>query len=131
MAHSLEVRLPFLDNELIDLACRLPPRLKATMFKDKIIERRLARRLFPPAVTNRRKNPFFLPMEFFFDYPQIAALIERTLNDDQVKWRGYFDPLAVRKLLEKMQTHEFVWLKQVSLVILELWHQVFIDGDTP
>ena len=132
MAHSLEVRLPFLDHHLIDLAFRVPPKLKANPLKDKIIERRLARKLLPPAVTNRKKNPFFLPMEFFFEHPQIARLIEQTLNEDQIRKRGYFKPEAVRQLLDRMQTREFVWLKQVmSLVILELWHQVFIDRQTP
>ncbi len=128
MAHSLEVRLPFLDHRLIDHAFTIPARLKNNCLRDKIIERRIAARLLPPAVTKRPKNPFFLPMEFFFEHPQIHRLIRDTLNDDQVEKRGYFEPAQVRALLERMKTREFVTLKQVmSLVILELWHQVFID----
>ncbi len=128
MAHSLEVRLPFLDHNLIDLAFRIPPRLKNNGFKDKIIERQLARKLLPPAVVNRPKIPFFLPMEFFFEHPQIKRLIADTLNEEQIRKRGYFEPAAVKALLARMETREFVTLKQVmSLVILELWHQVFID----
>ena len=42
--------------------------------------------------------------------------------------RGYFEPLYIKTLLEQMETREFVYLKQVmALVILELWHRVFID----
>jgi hypothetical protein len=42
----------------------------------------------------------------------------------------YFDPKRVKWLIGKMETREFVYLKQVmSLVILELWHRVFIDGE--
>lgn len=132
MAHSLEVRLPFLDHTLIEQAFRVPPHLKNNGLRDKIIERRIAARLLPREVTRRKKNPFFLPMEFFFEQPQIRRLIDETLNESQVRRRRYFEPAAVKALLEKMETREFVYLKQVmALVILELWHRVFIDGEAP
>ena len=128
MAHSLEIRLPFLDHELIELVFRMPPHLKAHWFKDKIIERQLAARMLPPEVVKRPKNPFFLPMEYFYTNPKIKELIDLTLNEDQVKKRAYFDPAAVRNLVAGMEKQEFVGLKQVmSLVILELWHMIFID----
>lgn len=130
MAHSLEVRLPFLDHHLVEQAFRVPPHLKNNGLRDKIIERKIAEKLLPPAVTRRKKNPFFLPMEFFFEHPQIQRLIGETLNETQIRKRGYFEPAYVKSLLEKMQTREFVYLKQVmALVILELWHRVFIDGE--
>jgi asparagine synthase (glutamine-hydrolysing) len=46
-----------------------------------------------------------------------------------VKKRGYFEPAKVTRLLEQMRsTREFVFCKQVmSLVVLELWHRVFVD----
>ena len=96
MAHSLEIRLPFLDHNLIELAFRIPPRLKNNGFRDKIIERKIAAKLLPRKVTQRRKNPFFLPMEFFFEHPQIRGLIAETLNEAQVRKRGYFDPAYVK-----------------------------------
>ena len=130
MAHSLEIRLPFLDHNLIELGFTLNPNQKVRAGRDKWIERQVAAKLLPPAVVNRPKNPFFFPMEFFFEHPQTGRLIERTLNEGQLRKRGYFDPVYVRNLLERMKTREFVTLKQVmALVILELWHQVFIDGD--
>ena len=71
-------------------------------------------------------------MEFFFEHPQIRGLIAETLNEAQVRKRGYFDSTYVKALLEKMETREFVYLKQVmALVILELWHRVFIDKERP
>jgi asparagine synthase (glutamine-hydrolysing) len=130
MAHSLEIRLPFLDHHLIGLAFRVPPRLKNNGWRDKIIERKVAAKLLPRQVTHRKKNPFFLPMEFFFEHPQIRRLIAETLNEDQLRKRGYFEPSYVSDLLRKMETREFVYLKQVmALVILELWHKVFIDNE--
>jgi asparagine synthase (glutamine-hydrolysing) len=130
MAHSLEIRLPFLDHNLIELAFRVPPRLKNNGLRDKIIERKIAAKLLPRPVTHRKKNPFFLPMEFFFEHPQIRRLIAETLNESQVRKRGYFEPAYVKDLLRQMETREFIYLKQVmALVILELWHNVFIDNE--
>ena len=56
MAHSLEIRLPFLDHNLIELAFRVPPRLKNNWLRDKIIERKIAAKLLPRQVTHQKKE---------------------------------------------------------------------------
>ena len=129
MAHSLEYRLPFLDHRLIELAFTMPAHLKNDGKGDKIIERRLADKIFPPHIARRTKIPFYLPVEFFLDKPQFKGLVADCLNEDAVKRRGYFDPKKVSHLIQKMHTtREFVFCKQVvSLLILELWHRVFVD----
>ncbi|MEI6537864.1 MAG: asparagine synthase C-terminal domain-containing protein, partial [Verrucomicrobiaceae bacterium] len=129
MAHSLEYRLPFLDHRLIELAFTMPAHLKINGKTDKFIERQLADKVFPPHIARRTKIPFYLPVEYFLDKPQFKNLVADTLNEEAVKKRGYFDPKKVSRLLENMHsTREFVYCKQVvSLVVLELWHRVFID----
>jgi asparagine synthase (glutamine-hydrolysing) len=129
MAHSLEYRLPFLDHRLIELAFSMPAHLKNDGKADKIIERRLADKIFPPHIARRTKIPFYLPVEFFLDKPQFKGLVADCLNEDAVKKRGYFDPKKVTRLIEQMhRTREFVFCKQVvSLLMLELWHRVFVD----
>lgn len=129
MAHSLEYRLPFLDPRLIELAFTMPAHLKINGKTDKFIERKLADKVFPPHIARRQKIPFYLPVEYFLDQPQFKALVADTLNEDAVKKRGYFEPPKISRLLEQMRaTREFVFCKQVvSLVILELWHRVFVD----
>ncbi len=128
MAHSLEYRLPFLDPRLIELAFTMPAHLKNDLKGDKIIERRLADKVFPPHIARRQKIPFYLPVEYFLDKPQFKRLVADTLNESAVKKRGYFDPKKITALVENMnRTREFVFCKQVvSLVVLELWHQVFV-----
>jgi asparagine synthase (glutamine-hydrolysing) len=102
--------------------------LKATWFKDKIIERQVAAKILPKQVVNRKKQPFFFPLKYFFESPQFNELVRMTLNKTQILKRGYFNPSYIEDLLNKMKTREFIYLKQVvSLVILELWHMVFID----
>ena len=129
MAHSLEYRLPFLDPRLIELAFKMPAHLKINGRTDKYIERRLADKVFPPHIARRAKIPFYLPVEYFLDQPQFKRIVEDTLNESAVKKRGYFEPKKVTALVDAMrQTREFVYCKQVmSLVVLELWHQVFVD----
>jgi asparagine synthase (glutamine-hydrolysing) len=85
--------------------------------------------VFPPHIARRAKIPFYLPVEYFLDKPHFKRLVSDTLNEDAVKKRGYFEPRKITALIEKMnRTREFVYCKQVvSLVVLELWHQVFID----
>ena len=130
MAHSLELRLPFLDHRLIEQAFALPAHLKVRGLADKRIERRLARRLLPPEVAGRPKIPFFFPVEHFLDQPQFGNLVRENLDPERLRRRGYFDPTVVGALVAGMQSREFVSLKQVmSLVVLELWHRIFIDGE--
>lgn len=130
MAHSLEVRLPFLDHELIELGFKISPRLKAGFVKDKIIQRKLAKNILPKVITQRPKKPFYFPMQYFIQQPSFMELINITLNKSQVLKRGYFNYDYVNFLLTKIQSNEFLYLKQiVSLVILELWHMIFIDKE--
>lgn len=129
MAHSVEIRLPFLDHNLIELGFRMPANMKASWFKDKIIERKLAKNLLPREIINRPKKPFYFPVKYFFEHPQFNELVQLTLNKQQIQKRGYFNPEYIQSLLQKMQSREFIHLKQVvSLVILELWHMIFIDN---
>jgi asparagine synthase (glutamine-hydrolysing) len=131
MAHSLEYRLPFLDHRLMELAFSMPAEMKIRGKTDKYVERRLADKVFPAHIARRKKIPFYLPVEFFLAKAPFQALVKDNLNEAAVKRRGYFDPKAVTALVEKMHaTREFIYCKQVvSLVVLELWHRIFVDKE--
>jgi asparagine synthase (glutamine-hydrolysing) len=131
MAHSLEYRLPFLDHRLMELAFSMPAEMKIRGKTDKYVERRLADKVFPAHIARRKKIPFYLPVEFFLEKAPFQALVKDNLNEAAVKRRGYFDPKAVTALVEKMHaTREFLYCKQVvSLVVLELWHRIFVDKE--
>ena len=81
MAHFLEVKFPFLDDNLIALGFKIFQKLKENCFKDKIIQRCLAQRLLPKAVVNRSKKPFYFPIRHFFEYPQFDQMVKLTLNN--------------------------------------------------
>lgn len=128
MAHSLELRAPFLDHNLIELAFRMPPTMKVNWLTDKFVERQYAKKILPAESANRPKQPFYFPLEYFYDNPRAKELVAMTLNEDSINERGYFNYEYVRFLKDKMDAREFVYLKQLyALVMLELWHMVFID----
>jgi asparagine synthase (glutamine-hydrolysing) len=130
MAHSLELRAPFLDHRLIELAFRMPPSLKVRGLTDKYIERRLARSLLPAENVGRSKVPFYFPLEYIRGRKEVRDLVALTLDPERVRRRGYFDPAAVQRLVQEMESGEFLIAKQVfALVILELWHMIFIDRE--
>jgi asparagine synthase (glutamine-hydrolysing) len=130
MAHSLELRLPFLDHRLIEFAFTLPGRQKIRGLRDKFVERQVARKFLPRENVVRSKNPFYLPVEYFYGHTGMNDLIALTLDEERIKRRGYFNPIGVKWLRDQLETREFIYVKQImSLVILELWHMIFVDGE--
>jgi len=128
MANSIEGRVPYLDHELVEFAMRLPPGLKLRHLTGKYILRRFARDLLPPEVTQRKKMPFYVPVENYFQQPGFQELMQELLSEASVRSRGLFRPAAVAQLRDSMQRREFMRVKQVfSLMVLELWFRIFVD----
>ncbi len=128
MAHGVEVRLPFLDNTLIEFCGKLPRRCKLRGLQNKVLLRRLAAARLPRDYAHRKKQAFYFPLESMYQHKSFQNLIAQTLNRETIVARNIFDPQAIRSLLQRADSGEFLVLKQVmSLVILELWMQMFID----
>ena len=131
MAHSVEARVPFLDHVLVEFLLTVPKHLKlrSLLGTNKILARRYAERCLPPPIAGRPKKAFHIPPDQYLDAPVFREFVASTLQPEHVRRRGYFDPGAVRALLEAARaTREFVHVKQVlALMILEMWHQIFID----
>ena len=128
MANSIEGRVPYLDHELVEFALRLTPRLKLRHLTGKYILRRYAKKLLPMEVTQRKKMPFYVPVENYFQQPSFRDLMQELLGEESVRRRGIFQPEAVAQLRDSMQRREFMLVKQVfSLMVLELWFRIFVD----
>ena len=131
MAHSVEARVPFLDHALVEFLLTVPKHLKLNSLfgQNKILARRYAERRLPGNVARRRKRAFHIPPDTYLDAPVFREFVAATLQREQIQRRGYFDPEAVQALLGAARARrEFVHVKQVlALVMLELWHQIFID----
>ncbi len=128
MAHAIEGRVPYLDHTLVEFAMRLPPHLKLRRLTGKYILRQFGKKILPAEVTRRKKMPFYVPIENYFQQPDFQDLMADLLSEESVRNRGIFQPVAVGKLRDSMQDREFLFVKQVfSLMVLELWFRTFID----
>ncbi|MGB8508779.1 MAG: asparagine synthase (glutamine-hydrolyzing) [Pyrinomonadaceae bacterium] len=128
MAATLEVRVPLLNQELVELAARMPPRLKLRGLKRKYILKRAAERLLPRDVVWRKKAGFSAPIRAWLRGP-LRPLIDELLSEETVRRRGLFRPSEVQRILEANASGREDYNQQVlQLLTLEMWHREFIDA---
>jgi asparagine synthase (glutamine-hydrolysing) len=102
MANSIEGRFPFLDHRVIEFASRLPPSLKIRGLTEKYILKRAVRDLLPREISDRTKQPYRAPdSQSFFVNGKPVDYVADLLSADRVRSAGYFDPVAVGKLVNK------------------------------
>jgi asparagine synthase (glutamine-hydrolysing) len=129
MAATLEVRVPFLNRELVELSARMPPGLKLRGLRRKYILKRAAERVLPREVVWRKKAGFGAPVRAWLRGP-LRPLVDELLSEETVKRRGLFNPAEVRRVVESnLSGREDYSLHVLQLLSLELWHREFLDGD--
>lgn len=105
MANSIEGRFPFLDHRLIEFANRLPPRYKLMGLTEKYLLKRSMRGLLPESIRRRSKQPYRAPdSQSFFNDGKPVEYVAELLSDERIAQAGYFEPKAVRKLVEKCRS---------------------------
>lgn len=130
MAHSLEARVPFLDVELIEFVETLPPDLKLRGLTGKYIHKKAAARLLPPNVIKRRKKGFATPMDRWLQSDLVPYVRETLLSPDSAT-REYFEPAAVERMLAEHASGRVSHQRQIfGLLVLELWHRIFVGGSS-
>ena len=128
MAATLEVRVPYLNHELIELTARMPPRLKLRGLKRKYILKRAAEKLLPRAVVWRKKAGFGAPVRSWLR-GALRPLVDELLSEETVKRRGLFRPVEVRRIIaENLSGREDYNLQVFQLLTLELWLREFTDN---
>ena len=130
MAHGLESRVPFLDNDLVDACLRLPATLKLkderqrqTLPTAKWILKEALRDVLPSNVLERRKQGFTPPDATWYQGP-LRPYIESILLQPSALERGFFRPDALKALLEQHFRGEknrrfLIW----SLLCFEIWQR--------
>jgi asparagine synthase (glutamine-hydrolysing) len=101
MGHSVEARYPFLDPEVTHLAGRLPPRLKLSGLRDKLVLRALGKRHLPPEIASRRKQPYRAPTSSAFFGPGAPDYVRAMLSPESLDSHGLVEPGPARMLAEK------------------------------
>jgi asparagine synthase (glutamine-hydrolysing) len=99
MAHSLEVRVPFLGDAVADLVLPLPGRFKATLVADKRVLRAAVADVVPEGVAGRRKQGFDVPISAWLRGP-LRHVAADALSPDAVRETGLLDPAEVGRMLD-------------------------------
>ena len=135
MHSSVEVRYPFLDEEVFDFLATLHPRWKLRGFRDKHLLRLLAERWLPPSVYRRRKVIFRAPLDSFHIEPE-PPFVAQLLSEESLRRTGYFDVAAVhhwRRAFRRMPVGSLprlsVEMGLTAVVATQLWHHLFIGGE--
>lgn len=130
MAMSLEARSPFLDHHLMELAAALPVDRKVRGFRGKVILREAFRDMLPPAITERRKQGFGLPIAQWFRGP-MDDLVHGTLLSVNAASRGLLRRQAVERFWNEHQSKREDHSKRLwALLNLELWLRWLRSGDS-
>jgi asparagine synthase (glutamine-hydrolysing) len=129
MAHSLEARSPFLDHEFMEFAATIPSDLKVRGRTKKYILKRALSGLLPEEILHRPKMGFGVPIDHWLRH-ELKDLAYDSLLSPRAIDRGYFRQESVRRLLDehvqrKANWHYLLW----TLLVLELWHRTYVDGD--
>ena len=121
MAHSLEVRPPFLDCRIVEFAASLPPGLKVRGLQQKFILKELMRGKLPPAVIERKKSGFDIPAHDWFRGP-LRGLLMDTLTPEAINATGIFDTQAIHALIRDHKERRInVGYHLWGLLTLFLW----------
>ena len=127
MANSLEGRSPFLDQKVMEFCARLPSNFKMKNLIKKYILKRVAGKLIPTENIKRKKMGFGIPVGDWMRN-QLKDYVHSVLLSEKAKNRGYFKEEELRTFVLEhtsgTRDHSFgLW----SLLMLELWHNKFID----
>lgn len=131
MANGLEARSPFLDQDVMEFCASLPSHMKLRENTHKFILKKSAQDFLPQEIIHRPKKGFEIPIAHWFkhDIPEMVydvILSSRALN------RGYFRKHVVKQLVNEHMSgtrirHKELW----NLLMLELWHETYIDEPDP
>jgi asparagine synthase (glutamine-hydrolysing) len=127
MAQSLEIRVPFVDQKLTQVTSGIPLQWKMQGGVTKGLFREAMASYLPKEVLKAPKRGLNLPIALWFR-EDLRSWVRSLLSPERLKSRGYLRPEEVEKLLTEHESGRrdhslFIW----ALIVLELWHQQYMD----
>lgn len=130
MAASVEVRVPFLDPELVEIAARIPDRFKQRGRVGKWVLKKAMEPYLPHDVIYRPKTGFGAPLRHWMRH-ELRELLGDLLSEESLRRRGLFDPVPVQRLIADNDAGRIdAAYLLLSLLSLEIWCRRFIDEPT-
>lgn len=121
MSVSLETRVPFLDHRVVEFALGLPMRAKVRGGRGKWILRELLGRYVPPALTERPKMGFSIPVDRWMRGP-LRDWVEGLIGEDRLKREGHLDPTPIRRAWQQHLSGRANWhLHLWSVLMFQAW----------
>jgi asparagine synthase (glutamine-hydrolysing) len=131
MAHSLECRVPLLDERLVDLAMSIPAGLRVRGSQTRYILKKALKPVLPEVVLQRKKRGFGAPFGAWLQ-KELLPVLDRLLSPAAVQRRGLFKPAAVATVIAEHRANRADHTDHLfALMTLELWMRMFVDGERP
>lgn len=127
MAHGVEVRVPFLDQHLVEFASAIPWQMKTTLRDEKWIFKQSQVDRLPPEILCRQKTGFGAPVRRWIAGP-MSDMFSDIIETESFRHRGLFDVEKVRTLLrDTVSGRKDNAYLVLAIVMVELWMRIFID----
>lgn len=128
MAAGIEVRVPFLDNNLFQVSNGIPMHLKQTFFQGKWVLKKALEGTLPSNIIYRPKTGFGAPLRRWIGH-DLKPMIAEYLSDKNIKERGIFDPKMVRNLITNTENGRIDGSYTIfSILCIEIWCRKFIKS---
>ncbi|MCH8902292.1 MAG: asparagine synthase (glutamine-hydrolyzing) [Bacteroidetes bacterium] len=128
MHHSLEVRVPFLDIELMKFVESLPGKHKVSLFGNKKLHKKLSEKYLPKEIIYRKKKGFRTPRKEWFK-TDLGHKYEEMLMEDKGIFGDVFDREQVSEMFKMHRNQKVNYEKQIYLLInLYYWLQIFVEN---
>jgi asparagine synthase (glutamine-hydrolysing) len=129
MHHSIEVRVPFLDLELMNFLESLPTKYKSSLFSSKILHRKLSDKYLPKEIINRKKNGFYIPRRKWFKSSEMNELKEEILSDQTI-FSKIFNKTYLIGIINDHQIGKYNYENQIfSLMNLFYWFKLNMNNE--
>lgn len=125
MAHSLELRVPYLDHPLVEFAATIPPRHKIARGMTKYVLRQAAANYLPEAVYRRPKLGFPVPIAGWIR-EHYRPYLEELFQSNAA--RAYFNPALLQQMLDRHCREKADYGRKLwTVAIFLLWHEIYLE----
>ena len=128
MKEGVEIRVPLLDNKLVDFASTIPGKYKQNGKHGKYIFKKTMEKYLPNEVIYRSKTGFGVPLKSWI-HGELKEYINTILSKEAIDKRGIFNYSSFQEILSKDKLgHEDYSYTILSMLSIELWFKIFIDN---